>query len=305
VRYREGNAAYKQKRYAEARTAFEDAFRLKQTHDIAANLGFAEIKLELWRDAATHLSFALRNWAPTGKAASRESAVEFLALAKEKIGTLKITATPGAEVTIDGKPAGAAPVDELFADPGTHIVGAKRDGFEPATQSVQAEKGKTLAVTLALVPVAPLPPTATAPVPPPPPTATVTPPPPPWKPPKALIITTGALGVAGLAAGAGLAVAANKKGADRNALLATVGQSGCFQSSSAECANLLSDAKSQSNLRNGAVGTLATGGALVLVTGGFLLWATSKPSAPRDGLRIQVAPALGATDRGLTVNGTW
>src|SRR5580692_6113300 len=86
VRYREGNAAYKQKRYAEAKAAFEDAFRLKHTHDIAANLGFAEIKLELWRDAATHLAFALRNWAPTGKAASRESTVEFLAIAKEKVG---------------------------------------------------------------------------------------------------------------------------------------------------------------------------------------------------------------------------
>jgi hypothetical protein len=309
VRFREGNAAYKQKRYAEAKAAYEDAFRLKQTHDIAANLGFAEVKLELWRDAATHLAFALRNWPPTGKAASRESAVQFLGVAKEKIATLTITVAVGADVLIDGKPAGTAPLEELFVEPGTHTVGAKRDGYEPAEQAVQAEKGKTSAVALTLVPVAPPPPTASvsASAPPPLPTASATTAPP-IKPPKPLIVTTGVLGAAGLAAGIGFTVAANGKGATRTTLLGKVGQSGCFQpasASSADCTNLLNTAKSQSSLRNGAVAAYAVGGGLALVTAGLLVWTARKPAVPNDGVRIQVAPALGATDRGVVVNGTW
>ena len=162
MRYRAGNAAYKQKHYAEAKTAYEDAFRLKQTFDIAANLGFAEFKLEMWRDAATHLSFALRNWAPTGKAESRASAVKYLGVAKERIATLAITVASGAEVMIDGKRAGTAPVEERFVDPGTHTVGAKRDGYNPIEQAVTAEKGKTLQVALSLVATAPPPPEVSA-----------------------------------------------------------------------------------------------------------------------------------------------
>jgi hypothetical protein len=72
-----------------------------------------------------------------------------------------------------------------------------------------------------------------------------------------------------------------------------------------ECTSLLSTAKTESTLRNGAVAAFATGGGLALVTAGLAVWATRKPPAPRDGVRIYVAPVLGAAQRGVVVNGTW
>ena len=309
VQFRLGNAAYKDKRFAEARTAFEAAFHLKQTHDIAVNLGFAEIKLELWRDAAAHLSFGLRNWAPTGKAASRESAVKFLAAAKEKVGTLTVTVAAGAEVLIDGKPAGTAPLDELFVEPGTHTVGARREGFDPVEQTVQAEKGKSYPVALTLIASAPPPPpqvSATHPVPStsasgpvPLPASPVVPPR--AGPPPALIVTSGVLAAGGLGAGIGLTVAANHKASDEATL--QLGPSACVSpgANAAACSTLHAAASSKVTLSNAAVSAFLGGSALALVTGGLGIWMAVSPKAAP----VLVVPTVGADRAGLTVVGVW
>ena len=41
--FKKGNEAYKQKKWAEAEKAFEEAFALKQAYDIAGNLGDVEL----------------------------------------------------------------------------------------------------------------------------------------------------------------------------------------------------------------------------------------------------------------------
>lgn len=310
VRYRAGNVAFKQKRYVEAKAAYEDAFRLKQTFDIAVNLGFAEMKLELWRDAATHLSFALRNWAPTGKAESRVSAVEYLAAAKEQVATLAVTVTAGAEVMVDGKRMGTAPVEELFVDPGTHTIGARRDGYTQVEQTALAERGKTLPVALTLVAAALPPPSASATPLPSSSSSSSAPPAPPIAsavarpaagPPQALIVTSGVLAAAGLGAGIGLTVAANGKASDEARL--QMGRSACFTpgANAAACATLNDAASSKVTLSNAAVSTFIGGSAFALVTAGLGIWAaTSSKAAP-----VRVVPTVGADRAGLSVVGVW
>ena len=151
--FRQGNALYKEQRYAEAKAAFEQAFKLKRSHDIAANLGYAEMKLGQRRDAAEHLAFAVKNWPPTGKAENRESAVHFLGLAKAAVMTLRVVVNvEGATVLVDGKPVGTSPLEnDVFVEPGTRTIGARLAGYADAEQAVQATQGGEQKVDLSLV----------------------------------------------------------------------------------------------------------------------------------------------------------
>ena len=152
VAFRRGNALYKQQRFAQAKVAYEEAFRLKKSSDIASNLGYAEIKLGQNRDAAEHLAFAVKNWPPTGKSENRESAVHWLGIAQGAVTTLKITVSvEGAAVLVDGKAVGTSPLDtEVFVEPGSRTVEAKMTGYKDAQQTIQATKGAELPVTLTL-----------------------------------------------------------------------------------------------------------------------------------------------------------
>jgi hypothetical protein len=283
--------------WAEAESLYREAWTLKQSYDIAGNLGIAAFALGKYRDAAEHLSFALMHFPANGKPEHRNLLREKLAKARAEVGArvIEVTAAAGvgsnvvagAEVLVDGKRIGVSPLDgEVFLEPGTRTIVVRYSDYETATRTIDVGKGTSDTVTLALRPAKP----------------------PPWKPGVPLIVSAGVLAAAGIAAGLGLTVAANGKAADRAGLLAKVGESGCAHPSSAsaaDCSTLLSAANSQSTLSNGAVAAFATGGALALVTVGLATWANITRPPPRDGVRIQVAPALGAAERGVVVSGTW
>jgi len=71
-------------------------------------------------------------------------------------GTLVVQVSPfGAEVTIDGEPAGQAPLAPLDLRPGPHEVRAESPGFEPATATVTIAGGAREQLAMELVAVAP------------------------------------------------------------------------------------------------------------------------------------------------------
>jgi hypothetical protein len=304
--FREGNSLYKEQRWAEARSAYESAWRLKKAHDVAANLAYAEMKLGRWRDAAEHLSFAVKNWPPTGKADKRDYAVERFQIAKQEVGTLAIQVEPPrAEVLVDGVVVGQSPLgDEVFVEPGSHTVEAKRAGYQDAKQLVQAAKGSAQTVTLAL---------AAAPPPPPPSTGTVpVPRPPPWRPGPALIIPAGALAAGGIAIGAGLTVAANGKASDVRAMQGNLKQGGnaypCAGASgttATTCSKLRDTATAQQTLSDGAFASFVTGGAFALVAAGLGIWTTVTPRDAGPKSALSVAPVVGAGAGGVVVVGQW
>ncbi|WP_437990160.1 PEGA domain-containing protein [Sorangium sp. So ce145] len=128
---------------AEARPAF----------DVAYNVGSAAYQQGKHALAAEHLSFALRHWPLLSAVAHlKPTAQQRLATSRAHVGALAVTVSaPLAEVRVDGKPAGKAPLaGEIFVEPGEHTVEARLDGYAPALKTVRVAKGETAAVTLTL-----------------------------------------------------------------------------------------------------------------------------------------------------------
>ncbi|MCC6668170.1 MAG: tetratricopeptide repeat protein [Polyangiaceae bacterium] len=120
--FKKGNEAYKQKKWAEAEKAFEEAFALKQAYDIAGNLGDVELLQGKHQEAAEHLEYSLRNW-PAGQEANRKRTAERYAEAKQKIGSLTLKVSEGAEITVNGKSVGKSPLPgPVFVSPGAATV---------------------------------------------------------------------------------------------------------------------------------------------------------------------------------------
>jgi cell division septum initiation protein DivIVA len=75
---------------------------------------------------------------------------------QEKLGRIQIDCeTAGAEVSVDGKSVGLAPVpDPIWATPGRHQVTAKHASTAPALEDVDVTAGSVSTVTLQLRPLA-------------------------------------------------------------------------------------------------------------------------------------------------------
>ena len=108
---------------------YKTSWNLKRTYDIAANLGNLELSLGMPRDAAEHLAFSVRNYAITGTTPERlDKTKQLLAQARAQVTALTIHVNvDGAEVAIDGKVVGRAPiVEEVYVDGLAHDRGAAR-----------------------------------------------------------------------------------------------------------------------------------------------------------------------------------
>ena len=150
--YREGMDFVAKQKWAEAEARFREAFAMSPTYDTAANLGHTQQKLGKIREAAEHLSFALRHWPVAGKREPRELTEKTLGELRPQLGTLAIeVSVPGALVVVSGREVGRAPIAyEVFVDPGAVTVEAKLDGYQVAQQAITAEKGKRYEVKLAM-----------------------------------------------------------------------------------------------------------------------------------------------------------
>src|SRR5690242_465502 len=68
----QGNEFAVKLRWKEAEPLFRQAWALKHSYDIGGNLGLAELALGKHRDAAEHLSYALKTFPANGKGPHRE-----------------------------------------------------------------------------------------------------------------------------------------------------------------------------------------------------------------------------------------
>jgi hypothetical protein len=299
--FRKGNGLYNEQHWDEAHAAYESAWRLKKSHDIAANMAYAEMKLGRYRDAAEHLAFAVRNWPPTGKADKRDYAIERLRLAKQEVGTLTIqVAGPRADVLVDGALVGQAPLDDdVFVEPGSHTVTAKRAGYDDAKQVVQAAKGsaQTVGLTMVASPVQV------------PDVKNTQPPPVVDRHPLWPAIVTGGVAVVAVGVGAGLTAVASGKGTDTNALGTKLGSgpvcAGALGTST-QCQALMNDATSHDTLNKAALGAFVAGGALALTAAGLGAWSATGPkdTASRK-TSVRLAPMLARGAGGVVLVGAW
>jgi hypothetical protein len=153
----EGNRAFAAGDYHAAFEAYRAAWSLKQTFDIACNLGRTEVELSLSRDAAEHLDYCLRTFSVSARGDVRDANRRFRELflrVRRQVGALTVDVRPsGAEITVDGASYGVAPIGhDIFLTPGQHLVRAHLAGFETEERSITAEAGASIGVTFTLTP---------------------------------------------------------------------------------------------------------------------------------------------------------
>ncbi|MFO0587845.1 MAG: hypothetical protein U0441_09915 [Polyangiaceae bacterium] len=146
--YEDGVAAADAKDWEKAYASFTEAWKLKQHWQIAVNLGQAELRLGKYADAADHLSYYLRE-ATEQHPEDVKQAREWLDQAKQKAGILRLNVAPkGAQIFVDGKLVGTAPLDrEAFVDVGWHAVEV-RSGDQKALRQVEAPAGRQVDVSI-------------------------------------------------------------------------------------------------------------------------------------------------------------
>src|SRR6187455_542588 len=124
----QGKAAAQAKNWDEAHKLLAQAWQLKQSYDIASNLGQVAYLLGKHAEAAQHVSFALRHYPATGDAEQKQKIQDLLDMVRQKVSSLSLQVTPlEAEVLIDGAAAGRAnalPL-ELFVEPGERVITAR------------------------------------------------------------------------------------------------------------------------------------------------------------------------------------
>lgn len=304
VLFHKGKASFDAGKVDEAYALYQSAWAIKQTHDIAGNLAQAELKLGKTRDAAEHLAFALAHFPPSLQSDRRDGLKKVLDGLRQQLGVLHIKlSVTEAKVTMDGRVLGAAqPLDEVFVGVGSHTVVAELPGYTTATTTVQATAGSSQDVNLVLVKPAPVPegePPKKTREDPKPPVASAGPSP-------LLILASGVLGVAGVAAGIGLTAAANGKSTDADALGAKLPGSACAGTPAAafaaDCTALSSTLGEQSTRRNAAFVSFAAGGAFALVAVGLGVW---KLKSPATTSKLHIAPVVGVRDGGVVLGGVW
>lgn len=278
-------------RYAEAAPLVREAWSLKRSYDIAANLGIMEAALNEWRNAAEHITFALKTFPANGKPEHRKLLEDTLASALPRIAALAIKVNVDrAEVFVDGKSVGLAPLaDVVFLEPGTRKIEARLSGYDTATQTVEAAKGGSSETVLTLRESAPVPPPLT----------------PEGGPKTGLLVAGGVTAGAALVAGIVFTAVSNGKASDADTKLGDLHTAGgarpCASGKLAtDCAALASLNRSSDTFHNLAIVGYAAAGAVGIATLTYALLPTKK-EAPRVG--ATVAPLLGGGVGGIIVSG--
>jgi acyl dehydratase len=286
---------------------YKASFELKQSYDIAANLGNLELDQGMPRDAAEHLEYALRTVAVNVPEDRVKAIRGLLEQARRLVGaaTVKVN-IDGAEVLVDGRSVGRSPLPgEIFVDPGKRTIEARLSPYTPAQKSIDIARAASVPVELTLVlPSA----TATASAAPSgsaPPMTTSGP-----VKPKSMIPV--GVGVATAAAGLGLGIVglvlSGSKASRVDLLQSTLTEadvqgnhSVCASSNPpAECADLDSALVAKGSFRNLAIAGFATAGVAALATVTWVLLPGPKASA---GVKksSQVRASFGAAPSGGSV----
>jgi len=152
--FKKGKVAFNEGKYDDALRIYSEAWRLKQSPDIAANLAQTESELGKHRDAAEHFSFALAHLLPSTTDEQKKALADGLEQEKKEVGTLRVTLEPADSVlTLDDAPVALPPSGELFVTPGEHHCSVTHEGYQTTTEAVQLSKGSSQVLWIKLAPV--------------------------------------------------------------------------------------------------------------------------------------------------------
>ncbi|MEP6653813.1 MAG: PEGA domain-containing protein [Myxococcales bacterium] len=152
---REGTALFERGDHAGALEKFQSAYGTYPSPKILFNIGEADRALARDVDALEVLQRFLSE-APDAPVESRTEARRTVTDLTAKLGRITVDCrTAGAEITVDGRQVGAAPlVKPVWATPGHHQVAVRHAEFLPAIEDVEVTAGRTRTLTLELRPAA-------------------------------------------------------------------------------------------------------------------------------------------------------
>lgn len=127
----DGLKALKTGKAEEARRLLAKAYELRPMYRLAAELGRAEVGVRKFREAAAHLTTAMRDKPDNVPEADVKAWEDALAQATAQLGVLRINVQPlGAEVLVGGQSVGTAPLPgPIFVEPGQVQIEAKAEGY--------------------------------------------------------------------------------------------------------------------------------------------------------------------------------
>lgn len=284
--YDMGNKLYDEQRWAEAEAAYQSAWNLRKSFDLAGNLGDVEMQLGQYRDAAEHLSYAYDEFPTGGKPEVREALGKRIEEARLQVGVLRIkTNLVGARLYVDGKLIGQSPLEkDVFVDVGQRVIEARLDGHDDVLRTIDVTKASTQNIELQIVP-------------------------------KtgggtssgngkriAVIAAGGSLALVGLGGGIGLWLAASGKTSDADVIRADLSKGVCPGTTSdimGKCSTLRSTLEDHDTFFNLGTGLFATG---FLVGVGTVVYAVASKKKPGT-VGLQMAPVVAPTLTGISISG--
>jgi hypothetical protein len=310
--FKSGKAAFGRGDMPEAERLFAEAFALRKSSDIAANLAQSELEQQKYRAAAEHFQWALTNLLPSASDAQRKAVETGLTRSRAEVASLRLEIEPaGADVLVGEMNLGKSPISSgVYVDPGEVIVSVKREGFVAIDKRVLAAKGTEQAVEIRLLPKE----ASSEPAPAPTPvdsglksevsSGAVSGDALPAE-HKSLVpayIATG-VAVAGGVTGLVLLLRANSKADEADSIRDELqSEGGCGDDGTApaaSCADLVDRRKSIDSTRNLEIGAFVVGGVAALVAGYFYWDALSHRQSGSDQAtrRSSPAPRLAVTPR--------
>lgn len=284
--FRDGSTLFEQGKVEEAYAKFSEAWKLKQSYDIAANLAVTERKLGKHKDAIAHLEYALKNFPPSLDSAVKTQIEASLEASRKEVGSVDVTCPSKTKLFLDGKDLAETPVGTIYLEPGTYELGAANAEKGGATITLQVSKGQKLAITLDLVPgKGPKLPDAT---------------PPGGGGPKKSAglplwpgLVVGGVGVAGLGAGLGLALAAGSAGSEADTLReALPSRDACLvDPPHGDCRTIVDDLETRDTLTKASIGAFVAGGVLA-AAGGVLIGVSAAGGGEASDEKAPATPAI-------------
>ncbi|MBK8258134.1 MAG: hypothetical protein IPK82_36395 [Polyangiaceae bacterium] len=305
AQFKEGNALFREGKFAQALASYKSAWALDlKNQRIVRNLGVTELELKMYRDAAEHLTIALRLADP--KDPKRPSIERDIAEARAKVGTVNFTVKSGNDPvdgvelvdTADGKKYQTPLLDPVFVAPGKSTFRIWREGYESQEKVLELKEGETLDVPIALeraagfggkgTPTAT--PTTTAPV-----VESRS------KMPGYVLLGGG--GVVAIVGGVLLGLSASTEGEIASSPLVKPAQCGRTARSGEDpgCEELRSKAGFVSTAGGAGLGMLI-GGAAIAAAGG--IWLLLPSSSPKSG-QVRVTPVASHQGGGLVMSGSF
>src|SRR5450755_1343281 len=151
--FKKGKIAFNEGKYTDALRIYDEAWHLKQSPDIAANLAQTEAELGKHRDAAEHFAFALAHLLPSSTDEQKTALAAGLEIEKKEVGTLHVTLEPAdAALNVDDAPVTLPTNGDVYVEPGDHRASVTREGYQLNQQTLHVSKAGARVLWIKLEP---------------------------------------------------------------------------------------------------------------------------------------------------------